>query len=362
MPQISRHPLATPRVPRIAASIAALAAVVALVTACGASGSAATPTESPSASAAQLTALDQQAFVGFPESWEVLPAFDSVWASGFIGTMDDGTVTRIDPKTNEILASIKVSSGTDGLAASDEGVWVVDGAAHALRMIDPATNKLTDRKIPITDDGGKLVFANGSLWHFGWDALTRIDPATGKGEELTKLGACDGGCGWAITPDAIFRTKDGTLTRWDLAGTTLQATNATDVAGKAIGVSGDALYTGSSTGSVAILDPKTLTLRKAITAEPALAPDGGKWSLGNPDGGTIVADGTGAWVRFSSSVIGHVDPSGSIKLYGPFPSEADGTSPFTVADGSLWVTNEGAGSGGADGGKPGVYRVALPTP
>ena len=54
--------------------------------------------------------------------------------------------------------------------------------------------------------------------------------------------------------------------------------------------------------------------------------------------------------------------AGTISLFGPLPSESSGPSPIAVADGSLWVTNEGVGSGGADGGKPGVIRVALPTP
>jgi len=345
--------------------------VLALVLA-GCGGAAAAPASTPAATkaATALGTLEEQAFIPVTESWEILSAFDSIWVSGFIGTNDNGTLTRIDPKTNTVVASLKVSDTTDGIAATDTAIWIVDGNARAVREIDPATNDFTGRSWPINDEGGDLVYANGSLWHFGWDAVERINPTSGGTTVGGLLGGTGGSGAFAITGDAIYKLKDGTLSRFDLAGTKVEATNTTDVVGGILAVGPAGVLAPSSTGGVAILDPSTLALVKSIGSEPAVGADGGRWSLGNapvPSGqtasGAIVADAAGAWIRFSPSVIGRVDPvAGTISLFGPLPSESSGPSPIAVAGGSLWVTNEGLGSGGADGGKPGVIRVALPTP
>jgi len=269
-----------------------------------------------------------------------------------------------------VVASLDVSSATDGIAATDTAIWIVDGDARAVREIDPATNDFTGRSASIGDEGGDLTYANGSLWHAGWDGVTRIDPATGDTKTVPMLGGTGGGGSFVFADDAIYKLSDGTLYRYDATGTDILARNSTDVAGSVLAVGPAGVYAPSSTGGVAILDSVTLALKQAIGTAPALDAGGGKWSLGNAPistgqtaGGAIVADETGAWVRFSPSVIGRVDPvAGTISLFGPLPSEESGPSPFAVAEGSLWATNEGAGSGGADGGKPGVIRVALPTP
>jgi hypothetical protein len=220
----------------------------------------------------------------------------------------------------------------------------------------------------VSDQGGNVLFANGKLWHVGWGAISQIDPATGAISvlPLPLKGGCDNGCGTVVASDAIYTIRDGTLTRYDLAGSKVLATNGTDVAGTALAIGRDGIYAGSSTGSVAILDPTTLKPKQVITASPVTGSDGSKWSLGSPGNGDIVADDTGAWVRFSAAIVGRLDTAaGTIRLYGgPFPSEvmAGGASDIAVADGSLWVTNVGEGSGGMDGGKPGVYRLALPAP
>jgi hypothetical protein len=341
--------------------------VLALVLA-GCGGAAAAPAATPAEAA--LGTLEEQAFIPVEESWEILSAFDSVWVSGFIGVDDDGTLTRIDPATNTVTASLKVSDTTDGIAATDSAIWIVDGQARAVREIAPATNDFTGRIAAIEDEGGDLFYANGALWHTGWGSVTRIDPATGESTPVPMLDGTGGSGSFIFADDAIYKLQDGTLSRYDPTGKDELATNTTDVAGSVMAIGPAGIYVPSSTASVAILDPVTLALKTAIGTAPALDAGGGKWTLGNAPtatgqtgGGVLVADETGAWVRLSPSIIGRVDPvAGTISLFGPFPSEASGPSPIAVADGSLWVTNEGLGSGGADGGKPGVIRVALPTP
>lgn len=332
------------------------------VAACGA-GSAAEPSVSPSQSSAAMVVLDQQTFVDAPAAFGVLPAFGAIW----VGGNGKGTVTRIDPATNAATGSIKVSTFTSDLAATDDAIWVVDGDNEAIRRIDPASARLTDTSIPIGDDGGDLQYANGKLWHTTPDReVLEIDPASGKIERWALPGTCgESGCGFLVTPDAGYAIDGSSVQRIDLKTHEVTATNSTDIAGGLLGIGGGALYAGSSTASVAILDPVTLELRQAIGSAPVVGPDGGKWSLGLAGGnGGIVADDAGAWVRFDFATVGRVDPAaGTVTVHGgPFPSESTGASGIGVADGSLWVTNIGEGAAGLPGGDPGVYRLALPKP
>lgn len=332
------------------------------VSACGA-GTAAEPPASPSPSASTMAILDQEAFIAAPAAFNVVPAFDAIWVGGNTA----GTVTRIDPATNAATGTVKVSTFTSDVAATDDAIWVLDGDAEAVRKIDPATAKLTDVSIPIGDDGGDLQFVKGKLWHTTRDGeVLEIDPASGDIQRWTLPGSCgEGGCGLAVREDAGYAIDGSSLRRIDLATHEVTATNATDVASGVFGVGEDALYAGGPTGGVVILDPVTLELRRAIGSDPVVAPDGGKWSLGLAgENGGVVADAAGAWIRFDAATVGRVDAaSGTITVYGgPFPSEFTGASGIAVSDGSLWVTNIGEGSGGLPGGDPGVYRLALPTP
>jgi YVTN family beta-propeller protein len=54
----------------------------------------------------------------------VATGFGSVWVTNY----DDGTVSRVDPATNEVVATIEVGRHPDHIAAGEGGVWV---AVHA---------------------------------------------------------------------------------------------------------------------------------------------------------------------------------------------------------------------------------------
>jgi streptogramin lyase len=99
---------------------------------------------------------------------------------------DTGDLLRIDPTTNQIVATIAVGPGCDvgcGAVAIGQGaVWVAaDGASKVVR-IDPQTNKIV-ATIPITPNKGLQVFVTpGAVWvtDFLANTIFRIDPATNK--------------------------------------------------------------------------------------------------------------------------------------------------------------------------------------
>jgi YVTN family beta-propeller protein len=84
----------------------------------------------------------------------------------------DGTVSRVDPESNRVVATIRVSAdpihGGD-IAATDTSVWVRVTDALAVR-IDPRTNEVTDRLGPSVGSGC-LGIADGWVWITAHDVL-----------------------------------------------------------------------------------------------------------------------------------------------------------------------------------------------
>ncbi len=56
----------------------------------------------------------------------------------------DGTVSRIDPNSNAVVAVIPVGDGPGSLAIGDEGVWVGNEFDGTVMRIDPRTNTVVE--------------------------------------------------------------------------------------------------------------------------------------------------------------------------------------------------------------------------
>jgi DNA-binding beta-propeller fold protein YncE len=107
----------------------------------------------------------------------------AVWTAG-PGT-DDATeegcsaVHRIDPGTNEVVASLLVGPhGSSSMATLDGQVWSRP-APHLLLRIDPATNRVVEaiEGLPAADEPSWMAGGFGSLWVADWGGkLLRIDP------------------------------------------------------------------------------------------------------------------------------------------------------------------------------------------
>ena len=64
---------------------------------------------------------------------EAAVAFDAVWVSN----SEDDTVSRIDPATNEVAATVDVCGAPEGMAADEDGLWVVCEESGSVVRIDP---------------------------------------------------------------------------------------------------------------------------------------------------------------------------------------------------------------------------------
>src|SRR3954471_18589243 len=250
-----------------------LGAILVVVLGLGAAGCSArsVPSAAPTVAAGQLRELTVQAKIPVRDAFDIMSAFGSLW----VASNDSGSIVRIDPASNSIVATIPVSTFISGLAPSDDSLWVIDGDARAVRRIDPATNKLTTDSIAIGDDGGSLQFVKGALWQSGRGVAQRIDLAAKKGETPFSLGAC-GDCGLVILGDAGYALGSGSISRIDLTSHQAVATNNSDISGQLLGLGAAGLWMGGANGGVVLLDPQSLKVLKTFTTGPATA-NGSTW-------------------------------------------------------------------------------------
>ncbi|HET9722436.1 MAG TPA: protein kinase [Actinomycetota bacterium] len=141
-----------------------------------------------------------------PGAKAIVVAFGSVWLADENGDR----VLRYDPATGERRAAIKLPDGSlpsylaVGTGAS-EGIWVVNDLAGTVSRIDPTTDEVVDRLsvdapyAVAADDRGVWVSSNAN------DSLVRIDPETGITIETLSL---DGGNRIPNGPTTIALSED----------------------------------------------------------------------------------------------------------------------------------------------------------
>jgi glutamine cyclotransferase len=131
----------------------------------------------------------------------------SVWAT----SAGYGTVSRIDPRTGEVVAKIKVGRGALGIATDESSgaVWVASvylpkdyggydfpkySEDRNLTRIDPETNRVVE-EIPIeahSHYGGganSVAVGEGAVWVLSGDGnLLKVDPATNEIAARVRVG------------------------------------------------------------------------------------------------------------------------------------------------------------------------------
>ena len=100
---------------------------------------------------------------------------DAVW----VVSKDARTVTRIDPDTNEVVATVELDGDAvpGAVAATADAVWVTDGGSNEVLRIDPATNEVTDT-IAVGDEPVAVAATDTDVWvaNAGAGTLTHLDP------------------------------------------------------------------------------------------------------------------------------------------------------------------------------------------
>jgi len=156
-----------------------------LVAACGSSTSqTATPptaTPAPLTSAGTVSATISGLGANPEHDYGIAASDTAIW----VRNGATGTLVRIAPTTNTIVATIPVGHGEGGVALGNGAVWVVNSVEGTVSRIDPQTNQVT-ATITLTSQGSEVVQAIAvspdAVWvtQFGQNALVRIDPRTNQ--------------------------------------------------------------------------------------------------------------------------------------------------------------------------------------
>jgi YVTN family beta-propeller protein len=127
----------------------------------------------------------------------------SVWVAG---PLQGSPLTRIDPRTNRVLARVTLPKfRSNGIAVGGGDVWVSDAGSDQVWRVDPLRNvAIGTAHVGAAPVG--VLSAHGSIWvaNAGDGTLTRIDPITGRVVTTVEVGGSPNGL--AATDDAVWVT------------------------------------------------------------------------------------------------------------------------------------------------------------
>ena len=89
----------------------------------------------------------------------VVSTFGSVWVANHL----DGTVSRLEPSTGHVQATIPVGQGPNALAAAGGSLWVGSELEDIVVAIDPTTNSV-EQTVPVGAAAASLSTDEEDLW------------------------------------------------------------------------------------------------------------------------------------------------------------------------------------------------------
>ncbi|HXJ42054.1 MAG TPA: DUF5074 domain-containing protein [Bryobacteraceae bacterium] len=102
---------------------------------------------------------------------------DSVW----LFSDNRGTLSRIDPDTNEVVGEMRLAADCANLLAAESSLWVTCPSENRLVRISPAKHTV-EKRIEVSAKPGSIAFGDGSIWVLCEKdgKIDRIDPKTNK--------------------------------------------------------------------------------------------------------------------------------------------------------------------------------------
>jgi hypothetical protein len=191
-------------------------------------------------------------------------------------TTRDG-LARIDAASSQVVSRIPVGRRLAGVAVGMGAVWATDPTIGTVFRIDPSTNDLVATvHVP---GAGAVALGEGAVWITGRDGLTRVDPATNRTLAVIRTPAATS---LAVGAGAVWLAGAQAVTRIDAAKNRVVARIEVPGGDPTVAVGGGAVWV---TGSQLLyeIDPSTNRLKTRIS---------------DPSGGAYLAVGEGAvWIR-----------------------------------------------------------------
>lgn len=239
----------------------------------------------------------------------------------------DGTVARIDPATDRVVATIRIGDQPafyhrdceekwnvhafmgpsfhvrdcdlpSAVATGAGALWVLKNDDKAVLRIDPKSAHILAR-IPLGFTPFDMTATDGAVWITGYydDQVVRIDPATNQ--VVARLTVPDGAAGIAATDQAVWVTS-------------------------------------SIAGQMTQIDPRTNTIVARITIPCPVLCSQGSVPL------AVVATPDAIWVRtVGDGLLARIDPASNQEaatIPVTFSTGRDGQDHMAVLEGALWVS------------------------
>jgi YVTN family beta-propeller protein len=257
--------------------------------------------------------------------------FGAVASNGalWVTLSGEGKLAQVDPASNRVLGRVKVGASPFAVAAGAGSLWVANADAGTVSRVSPVKRKVV-KTIRVGFRPYDVAFGGGAVWvaNLSSGTVSRISPKTNRVVKTIRAGTEPNGLVYAFGAVWVGDRLGNALLEISPARNKVVARLALS---KPDWVTPDdsALWVSEETGSIAKVDPASLTLlgRVAVGANPLhTAVVGGDLWVPNIDDSTIsvVARGT-AIVRDT------------------FPGPA-GAIAIAFAAGAAWVS----GSGGTE--------------
>jgi YVTN family beta-propeller protein len=119
-----------------------------------------------------------------PYSYAAMAGYGAIWVTntGKALTRETGSVQRIDPKTNTVVATIPVRVQPRFLAVGAGAVWVLNQGDGSVTRVDPKTNQvMATIEVGVPGPGGDIAAGDGAVWvRASKVLLSVIDPKTNQ--------------------------------------------------------------------------------------------------------------------------------------------------------------------------------------
>ena len=96
--------------------------------------------------------------------------------AAWVANAGDGTVTRLDRKTGEVLGTTKVGRDPRQLTFGQGFVWVTNNDDNTVTRLDPKTGRIVGSPIPVGSKPLGIDAGAGAIWvaNHGDNSITRI--------------------------------------------------------------------------------------------------------------------------------------------------------------------------------------------
>lgn len=220
---------------------------------------------------------------------------------GFVWALshDDSVVWKIDPQTNLVVTKIMLPPPNAFLAVSPGAIWVASRGNQVVRKIDTQTDQVV-ATLSLPNQPAWMSYGAGSLWVCGFNGgVWRLDPISTRVLKQFDIGVQQGhAC-------AALAALDDTI--W------VEVFEGNDFSGSHSGV---LMYR---------IDTATDTLDATASTMPLDLMEG------------VVADAQGAWVLGVDSGLYHVDPHTNQTGKA---LQMKGGGGLALGDGSVWVATD----------------------